>query len=113
MKDDFYVPRDERFGHLKQGDFRENLIKALIKALIPVFHAIFDPVNQTPLEFDSFGDILRMFEGGLPVPDVPLIDEVTDNIPFKLLKDIVGTSKNGKRLIKYSKPHVIQGSSCS
>ncbi|XP_020241513.1 probable linoleate 9S-lipoxygenase 5 [Asparagus officinalis] len=103
--EDFYVPRDERFGHLKQSDFRDNLIKALVKSLIPLLNAI---INGTPNEFDSFEDILRMFEGGLPVPDVPLVDEVREGIKSELLKSIVGPDQGGKRLIKFSKPHVIQ-----
>ncbi|CAL9764220.1 unnamed protein product, partial [Musa acuminata subsp. burmannicoides] len=50
-----YVPRDERFGHLKMGDFLTYAIKAISTGLLPTLQAIFD---ITPNEFDSFEEVL-------------------------------------------------------
>ena len=107
---DFYIPRDERFGHLKQNDFTIDLLKGFLRSLVPVICAIFDPSNKTPTEFGSFDDILRLFQKGLPVPNVPLVDQVMENVPFKMLRDMVSTKNKLERIFKFSKPHVIQGS---
>ncbi|WOK93052.1 hypothetical protein Cni_G01745 [Canna indica] len=101
---DIYVPRDERFGHLKMADFLTYALKAIVQGLLPVLHAIFD---ETPNEFDSFEDVLKLYEGGLPVPNIPLLDEIRQRIPFEMLKEVIRIEPN-QRLLKLSMPHVIQ-----
>lgn len=39
---DIFVPRDERFGHLKMSDFLGYSLKTLSNAFIPVLKSIFD-----------------------------------------------------------------------
>ncbi|KAH0712647.1 hypothetical protein KY289_008606 [Solanum tuberosum] len=53
MSLDIYVPRDERFGHIKLSDFLTYALKSIVQFLIPEFQALFD---STPDEFDSFED---------------------------------------------------------
>ncbi|KAL6637667.1 hypothetical protein ACP70R_025239 [Stipagrostis hirtigluma subsp. patula] len=56
-----YVPRDERFGHLKMSDFLGYSLKTVIEAAIPTIDNFID---MTPNEFDSFDEILRLYEIG-------------------------------------------------
>jgi len=101
-----YVPRDERFGHLKMSDFLGYSIKSLAESFIPALRSI---INLTPNEFDSFEDVHRLFRGGLPIPSVPLIDTIKQNIPFEMIKAVVST-QNGQSFLKYPIPQNIQGS---
>ncbi|MCI53870.1 putative linoleate 9S-lipoxygenase 5-like, partial [Trifolium medium] len=50
-----YVPRDERFGHLKMSDFLAYALKSIVQVLKPELESLFD---STPNEFDSFEDVL-------------------------------------------------------
>lgn len=102
---DIYVPRDERFGHLKMADFLTYALKALVQAVVPVLEAIAD---ETPNEFDSFEDILKLYEGGLPVAKVPLLDELRDRIPFEMIRELFRTEGN-QRLLKLPIPQIIEG----
>ncbi|RWW09534.1 hypothetical protein GW17_00026979 [Ensete ventricosum] len=104
-----YVPRDERFGHLKMGDFLTYAIKAISTGLLPTLQAIFD---ITPNEFDSFGEVLSLYENGLPVPQIPLLDELRQRIPFEMIRELLRTEK-GQNFLKLPKPQVIQGKSSS
>ncbi|XP_072990735.1 linoleate 9S-lipoxygenase 6-like [Typha latifolia] len=101
---DIYVPRDERFGHLKMADFLTYAIKALAQSVLPILDGIF---NGTPNEFDSFEDILKLYEGGFPVPNIPLLNELREKIPFEMIKELLRTEGN-QRLLKLPKPQVIQ-----
>lgn len=104
---DIYVPRDERFGHVKMSDFLTYSIKALIQSLKPILDAI---LAQTRNEFDSFEEVFRLYEGGLPVPNVPLLDELKERIPFEMVKEMLRTEGN-QRLLKFPLPHVNRGTS--
>ncbi|KAH7847289.1 hypothetical protein Vadar_024296 [Vaccinium darrowii] len=84
---DIYVPRDERFGHLKMSDFLANSLKSIVQFLLPEFEAPCD----THYEFDSFADTLKLYEGGIKLPESPLLDEIKENIPFEMLKDLLQT----------------------
>ncbi|RRT63572.1 hypothetical protein B296_00035401 [Ensete ventricosum] len=102
---DIYVPRDERFGHLKMSDFLAYALKSLTQSLLPTLTAIFD---TTPMEFDSFKDVLQLYEGGLPIPQSPELDEIRSHLPFEMLKELVRT--DGERVLKLPLPQVIKGS---
>ncbi|XP_042413287.1 probable linoleate 9S-lipoxygenase 5 isoform X1 [Zingiber officinale] len=104
MSLDIYVPRDERFGHLKMADFLTYAIKALGQAVLPVLKAICD---ETPNEFDSFEDVLKLYEGGLPVVNKTLIDELRERIPLEMIRELFRTEGN-QRLLKLPLPQVIQ-----
>ncbi|KAF4353910.1 hypothetical protein F8388_007414 [Cannabis sativa] len=55
----FYIPRDERFGHLKMSDFLVNTLKSVALIIKPAIESLFD---RTPAEFDSFKDVLSLYE---------------------------------------------------
>lgn len=105
-----YVPRDERFGHLKRSDFLAYGLEAVFKFLLPEFEAITD---DTIDEFDSFDDVLKLYKGGIKLPKGPLHDRIRENIPLQVFKELIRS--DGEGLAKYSTPDVIKGtiSTCS
>jgi len=98
-----YVPRDARFGHLTMSDFIGYAIKAIADALVPILDAL---VDLTPWEFDSFQDVLNLYEGGIALPDIPLVNQLKQRIPFELIKELVSTE--GKNLFRLPMPQVIE-----
>jgi len=98
-----YVPRDERFGHLKMSDFVGYSLKALADAFVPLLDAAID---LTPMEFDTFQDVLNMFEGGIALPNIPLVNELKKQIPFELIKELLRS--DGENLFRLPTPQVIQ-----
>ena len=100
-----YVPRDEHFGHLKMADFLTYALKGVVTGVLPVLQAIAD---VTPKEFDSFEDVLKLYEGGLPVPHTPLLEELRQRVPFEMIRELLRV-EGGQGLLKLPKPQVIQG----
>ncbi|XP_019187172.1 PREDICTED: probable linoleate 9S-lipoxygenase 5 [Ipomoea nil] len=100
---DIYVPRDEKFGHLKLADFLTYALKSVAQFLLPEFESLFD---STPTEFDSFQDILNLYEGGIKLPQGPLLTAIADNIPLEMLKELIRS--DGEGLFKFPTPQVIQ-----
>ena len=98
-----YVPRDERFGHLKMSDFLAYALKSVAQVIKPELESQFD---STPTEFDSFEDVLNIYEGGIKLPK-GLLDNIRENIPAEMLKEIFRT--DGERFLKYPLPQVIKG----
>ncbi|KAK7397204.1 hypothetical protein VNO78_18371 [Psophocarpus tetragonolobus] len=102
MSLDIYVPRDERFGHLKLADFLANALKSLVQVVKPELESLFD---STPEEFDSFEDVFKLYEGGIKVPE-GILKNIRDKIPAELLKEILRT--DGERFLKFPLPQVIK-----
>lgn len=103
MSLNIYVPRDERFGHLKMSDFLGYALKSVAQIIKPEFEALFD---STPSEFDSFKDVNDLYEGGFKVPK-EILENIRDNIPAEMLK-VIFTSDDGQ-VFKYPMPEVIKG----
>uniref|UniRef100_A0A7N0R9W0 Lipoxygenase n=1 Tax=Kalanchoe fedtschenkoi TaxID=63787 RepID=A0A7N0R9W0_KALFE len=95
-----YVPRDERFGHLKMSDFLAYAFKSITQVIQPELEALFD---DTLNEFDSFQDVLDIYEGGIKLPGS---DKISKLIPFEFLKELFRT--DGAGLLKYPMPAVIR-----
>ncbi|XP_050274138.1 probable linoleate 9S-lipoxygenase 5 [Quercus robur] len=95
-----YVPRDERFGHLKMSDFVAYALKGIAQFLKPELEDAFS--NN---EFESLEDILKLYEGGIKVPS-GLLENIRKNIPAEMLKEIFRT--DGEELLKYPVPQVIK-----
>ncbi|KAF3784587.1 hypothetical protein EJ110_NYTH24146 [Nymphaea thermarum] len=100
---DIYVPRDERFGHLKMSDLLAYNLKFVVQFLVPELKALFD---KTPDEFDTFQDVLNLYEGGIKLPDSPALKKVKDMIPLEMIKELVRS--DGEQLLKFPVPQVIQ-----
>ncbi|KAM7478131.1 hypothetical protein LguiA_026344 [Lonicera macranthoides] len=103
MSLNIYVPRDERFGHLKKSDFLAYALKSIVQFLLPEFEAL---SNQTLNEFDSFQDVLKLYEGGIKLPDGPLFELIMKNIPLEILNELIRT--DGEGLAKFPMPQVIK-----
>jgi linoleate 9S-lipoxygenase len=103
MSLNIYVPRDERFGHLKMSDFLAYALKAVAQFLKPELESLFD---STPSEFDSIQDVLKLYEGGVKLPE-GLLQNIREDIPAEMLKEIFPTE--GEGLLKYPMPQVIKG----
>nr|CAD1837618.1 unnamed protein product [Ananas comosus var. bracteatus] len=101
---DIYVPRDERFGHLKMADFLTYALKAVPQSILPLLESI---SNATPFKFDSFDDVLKLYDGGIPVPKISLFDELREKNPIEMIEELLHT-KGNQRLRKLPKPQVIQ-----
>ncbi|KAJ6810583.1 putative linoleate 9S-lipoxygenase 5 [Iris pallida] len=104
--DDVYVPRDERFGHVKQADFQTKLIKAFVQAIIPLLQGI-----NNDWEFDAFEDVLKMYSGtGLVLGEAnpAMIRQMKEKVPFESLKDMISITKDGRAILRLPMPHVIQ-----
>uniref|UniRef100_A0A804P8X1 Lipoxygenase n=1 Tax=Zea mays TaxID=4577 RepID=A0A804P8X1_MAIZE len=99
-----YVPRDERFGHLKMSDFLGYSLKTIIEAVLPTLGTF---VDDTPKEFDSFEDILGLYELGPEAPNNPLIAEIRKKIPSEFLRSILPNGSHDHPL-KMPLPNVIK-----
>ncbi|KAB2619776.1 linoleate 9S-lipoxygenase 5 [Pyrus ussuriensis x Pyrus communis] len=85
-----YVPRDERFGHLKMSDFLAYALKSIAQFIRPEIEALFD---KTPNEFDSFEDVYSR-------------KSETTYIPTEMLKEIFRT--DGALFLRFPMPEVIK-----
>lgn len=97
-----YVPRDERFGHLKMSDFLAYGLKSISQAIKPALEGYFDGTE----DWDSFKDIDNLYEGGFKLP-VAVLDTIRKNVPFEMLKEMFRT--DGEQFLKYPVPHVTKG----
>ncbi|CAL5380734.1 unnamed protein product [Camellia sinensis] len=98
-----YVPRDERFNHLKLSDAVGYGLKSLFQFLLPEFEAQFD---KTPQEFETLEDVLKLYDGGIKIPDCHLLESLGKEIPVKKQKVIFRT--DGERLFHFPVPQVIK-----
>ncbi|XP_066369564.1 probable linoleate 9S-lipoxygenase 4 [Miscanthus floridulus] len=103
---DIYVPRDERFGHLKMDDFRGYALKAIVEAVLPLINTKVD-IGGVPEEFDSFEDILRLYELGPEAPNHPILAEIRKKIPSEFLRSLLPVGGHDDPL-KMPLPHVIE-----
>lgn len=87
------------------SDFLYLGLKSLVQFLLPAFEAICD---STPNEFDTFEDVLKLYEGGFKLPEGPLLDNIRENIPPELLKEIIRIDAEG--FAKFPLPQIIKGS---
>lgn len=86
------------------SDFLAYALKSLVQFLVPEITAFCD---STPNEFDTFQDVLNLYEGGIKLPDNPALDKIRDLIPLEMIKELVRT--DGERLLKFPLPQVIKG----
>ncbi|KAK4491091.1 hypothetical protein RD792_001813 [Penstemon davidsonii] len=98
-----YVPRDERFSQMKMADFVAYALKSIFQFLAPEFEALFD---KTPKEFDSFEDVLQLYEGGVQVSNGSLLEKIRENIPFEMIKELL--RPDGEKPFKFPVPQIIK-----
>ncbi|XP_042501243.1 probable linoleate 9S-lipoxygenase 5 [Macadamia integrifolia] len=98
-----YVPRDERFSHLKMADFLAYSLKSIAQLLLPVMNYFFVRIQN---KFHRLQDMLAMYEGGIKITNDPTVDKVKDAIPLEMLKEL--TRSDGEQLLKFPIPQVIR-----
>ncbi|WRX22383.1 PLAT/LH2 domain - like 5 [Theobroma cacao] len=98
-----YVPRDERFNLVKFSDFLAYALKSLFQILIPEIAAVCD---KTINEFDSFQDVLDLYEGGVKLPNNATLKKIRECIPWEMIKELI--RNDGERLMKFPMPAVIK-----
>ncbi|KAL0387503.1 UNVERIFIED_CONTAM: putative linoleate 9S-lipoxygenase 5 [Sesamum radiatum] len=98
-----YVPRDERFSQLKMSDFVAYALKSIFQFLAPEFKALFD---KTPDEFDSFEDVLKLYDGGIKVSNDSLLEKIRERIPIEMIKELLRS--DGETGFKFPLPQVIK-----
>ena len=101
---DIYVPRDERFSHIKFSDFLAYALKSLFQVLLPEITSLCD---KTINEFDTFQDVHNLYEGGLKLPSRLTVSKLRGHIPWEMLKELV--RNDGERFLKFPIPDVIKG----
>ncbi|KAL2229895.1 probable linoleate 9S-lipoxygenase 5 isoform X2 [Sesamum indicum] len=98
-----YVPRDEKFNQVKFSDFIGYSLKSLVQVLIPEIKAVFD---KTINEFDTFEDVLNLYEGGIKLPDGHTLHKIRECVPWELIKELIRS--DGERFLKFPMPDVIK-----
>ena len=88
---------------MKLSNFLVYALKSIGQFLKAELESLFD---GTPNEFDSFKDVLKLYEGGIKLPD-GLLKDIRDNIPAEMLEEVFPT--NGGLLKYYPMPQVIEG----
>ncbi|KAK4266355.1 hypothetical protein QN277_027295 [Acacia crassicarpa] len=100
---DIYVPRDERFGHVKFSDFLGYAVKSLLQVLVPEIRSVGD---KTFNEFDTFEDILKLYDRGVELPKGPKQSKIRERIPWEIMRELV--RNDGERFLKFPVPDVIR-----
>ncbi|KAF7837276.1 linoleate 9S-lipoxygenase 5-like [Senna tora] len=103
MSLDIYVPRDERFGHLKFSDFLAYAAKSIFQALLPEIGSLGD---KTFNEFDTLEDVLNLYDGSFKLPNGPALSKTRECIPWEILRELV--RNDGERFLKFPVPDVIK-----
>ncbi|KAL0388621.1 UNVERIFIED_CONTAM: Linoleate 9S-lipoxygenase 5 [Sesamum radiatum] len=98
-----YVPRDEKFNQVKFSDFIGYSLKSLGQVLIPEIKAVFD---KTINEFDTFQDVLNLYEGGIKLPDGHTLHKIRACVPLELVRELIRS--DGERFLKFPVPDVIK-----
>ncbi|KAA0874857.1 hypothetical protein EYC94_25690, partial [Enterobacter hormaechei] len=98
---EFYLPRDEAFGHLKSNDFLVYILKGATQNVIPTLRSAVT-LEFNDAEFNTFGDVQSLYDGGIKLPT----DALSNLIPIPLLKE--GLRTDGEAALKFPVPKVIQ-----
>nr|XP_043623195.1 probable linoleate 9S-lipoxygenase 5 [Erigeron canadensis] len=97
-----YVPRDERFTHIKFSDFLGYAAKSIGQVVRPEVKAIFD---KTFNEFDSFEDVLKLYQGGIKLPK-RTIGKIRKRVHLELIKELLRF--DGEQPLAFPMPDVIK-----
>ncbi|KAH7439970.1 hypothetical protein KP509_04G085100 [Ceratopteris richardii] len=106
-----YVPRDERFDHVKRSDFLGSSIKSFVHEVLPTIEEFL----QRNDDFDNFKDIKRLYESGisLPILDLKSVLSAAEKAsefkdPFEVIGELTDENSSDGSLLKFPQPQVIQ-----
>ncbi|KAI7726004.1 hypothetical protein M8C21_020679, partial [Ambrosia artemisiifolia] len=97
-----YVPRDERFNHIKFSDFLGYAAKSLGQVVRPEVKAIFD---RTPNEFDSFDDVMKLYKGWFNLPK-QTVKKIRKHTNLELVRELL--RNDGEKPFTLPMPDVIK-----
>ncbi|CAH2053028.1 unnamed protein product [Thlaspi arvense] len=100
-----YVPRDERFSHVKFSDFLAYALKSVTQVLVPEIASLCD---KTINEFDSFEDVFHLYDGSIKLANGHTIAKLRDIIPWEMFRELV--RNDGERFLKFPLPDVLKES---
>uniref|UniRef100_A0A1J3GJI6 Lipoxygenase n=1 Tax=Noccaea caerulescens TaxID=107243 RepID=A0A1J3GJI6_NOCCA len=100
-----YVPRDERFSHVKFSDFLAYALKSVTQVLVPEIASLCD---KTINEFDSFDDVFHLYDGSIKLANGHTISKLRDVIPWEMFRELV--RNDGERFLKFPLPDVLKES---
>jgi len=90
------------------SDFLTYALKSLVQVLVPELKSICD---ETPTEFDSFEDVMQLYEGGIKLRG-GVLSKLRDQIPLEMLRELIRT--DGEHFLHFPVPDVIKGkTSCA
>lgn len=91
---------------MKMSDFVAYGLKSIFQFLAPEFLALFD---KTPTEFDSFEDVLQLYEGGIKVDHGSVWEKIREQIPLQMIRELLRS--DGEKPLKFPIPQIIKGTS--
>ncbi|XP_071716833.1 probable linoleate 9S-lipoxygenase 5 [Rutidosis leptorrhynchoides] len=100
---DIYVPRDERFSHVKFSEFLAYAAKSIGQVVRSEINGVID---TTPNEFDSFKDVSDLYKGGIELKPKRLVSKIRKNINMELLKELL--CSHGEKSFTFPLPDVIK-----
>ncbi|KFK39531.1 hypothetical protein AALP_AA3G256400 [Arabis alpina] len=100
-----YVPRDERFSHVKFSDFLAYALKAVTQVLVPELASVCD---KTINEFDSFEDVFHLYDGSIKLPNGHTISKLRDVVPWEMFRELI--RNDGEQFLKFPLPDVLKES---
>lgn len=100
-----YVPRDERFNHIKFSDFLGYAAKSIGQVVRPEVKAIFD---KTINEFDSFEDVMKLYKGRFKLPK-HTVKKIRNHTNLELVRELL--RNDGEKPFTFPMPDVIKGMS--
>lgn len=71
---------------------------------MPEIQALFD---KTINEFDTFQDVLDLYEEGVKLPEGHKLQKARECVPWELIREL--TRSDGERFLKFPMPNVIKG----
>ncbi|KAF5786360.1 putative linoleate 9S-lipoxygenase [Helianthus annuus] len=97
-----YVPRDERFNHIKFSDFLGYAAKSIGQVVRPEVKAVFD---RTPNEFDSFDDVMKLYKGWFNLPK-HTVKKIRKHTNLELVRELL--RNDGEKPFTFPMPDVIK-----
>lgn len=86
------------------ADFVAYALKSIFQFLAPEFMDLFD---KTPDEFDSFEDVLQLYDDGNKVSNGSLLEKIRQSIPLETIKELLRS--DGENTFNFPLPQVIKG----
>ncbi|RRT31738.1 hypothetical protein B296_00052083 [Ensete ventricosum] len=85
-------------------DFLTYALKGVVRVVLPVLQAIAGVIH---IEFDSFEDVLKLYEDGPPVLPTPLLEELRQLVPFEMIRELVRLG-SCQGLLKLPRPQALE-----